>query len=411
MIGLEYYFSGGYVVEQLFNKLDELYNEIVGIRRFLHEYPELSFEEVETAKYIAQFHENLGHKVQTNVGGNGVLAYLIGGKPGPTIALRADFDALPIQEQTDVPYKSKNDGVMHACGHDGHTASLLGLAKALNSMQAEIEGTIVFLHQHAEELPPGGAIAMIEDGCLEGVDVIFGTHLQAQTPLGEIGYRSGPLQAAPDRFDIKIIGKGGHGASPHETKDSIVIGAQLINNLQQIVSRRIDPLESAVVSICNFEAKNPYNVIADTAEMTGTVRTFKEDIRNFIEEEIDRVIKGTCLVSGADYEYTYSRGYPTTVNHEAETNFVATLAPSVPGVTNVRETEPIMGGEDFSYYLQQIKGTFFFTGAKNPESTETYPHHHPKFDIDERALLIAAKVLGSAALKYAKNNKLSFSAN
>ncbi|WP_142828674.1 M20 family metallopeptidase [Planococcus soli] len=398
-------------MNQLFEKLDELYGEIVDIRRYLHEYPELSFEEVETAKYIALFHEKLGHEVRTNVGGNGVLAYLKGGKPGPTIALRADFDALPIQEQTDVPYKSKNEGVMHACGHDGHTASLLGLAKALNSIQADIEGTIVFLHQHAEELPPGGANAMIEDGCLEDVDVIFGTHLQAQMPLGEIGYRSGPLQAAPDRFDIKILGKGGHGASPHDTKDSIVIGGQLINNLQQILSRRIDPLESAVVSICSFEAKNPYNVIADTAEMVGTVRTFKEDIRNFIEEEIDRVIKGTCLVSGADYEYTYTRGYPTTVNHEEETKFVAALAPSVPGVENVRETEPIMGGEDFSYYLQHKKGTFFFTGAKSPEDSEAYPHHHPKFNIDERALLIAAKVLGAAALNYTKKDQPAVNAS
>lgn len=392
-------------MEKLFNKLDGLYEEIVEIRRYLHEYPELSFEEVETAKYIADFHKKLGHEVREHVGGNGVLAYLTGDKPGPTIAIRADFDALPIQEQTDVPFKSKNDGVMHACGHDGHTATLLGLAKALNSMKSDIEGTILFLHQHAEELPPGGAIAMIEDGCLDGVDVIFGTHLQAQMPVGEIGYRSGPLQAAPDRFDIKIIGKGGHGASPHETKDSIVIGGQLINNLQQIVSRRIDPLESAVVSICNFEAKNPYNVIADTALMTGTVRTFKEEIRNFIEKEIDRVIEGTCLVSGADYEYTYSRGYPTTVNHKEETEFVAALAPAVPGVETVRETEPIMGGEDFSYYLQNVKGTFFFTGAKNPESEEAFPHHHPKFDIDERALLIAAKVLGAAALSYAKKEQ------
>lgn len=392
-------------MEKLFNKLDGLYEEIVEIRRYLHEYPELSFEEVETAKYIADFHKKLGHEVREHVGGNGVLAYLTGDKPGPTIAIRADFDALPIQEKTDVPFKSKNDGVMHACGHDGHTATLLGLAKALNSMKSDIEGTILFLHQHAEELPPGGAIAMIEDGCLDGVDVIFGTHLQAQMPVGEIGYRSGPLQAAPDRFDIKIIGKGGHGASPHETKDSIVIGGQLINNLQQIVSRRIDPLESAVVSICNFEAKNPYNVIADTALMTGTVRTFKEEIRNFIEKEIDRVIEGTCLVSGADYEYTYSRGYPTTVNHKEETEFLAALAPNVPGVETVRETEPIMGGEDFSYYLQNVKGTFFFTGAKNPESEEAFPHHHPKFDIDERALLIAAKVLGAAALSYAKKEQ------
>ena len=389
---------------KLFEELDITYNEIVAIRRHLHQYPELSFEEVNTAKYIADFHEKLGHQVRTNVGGNGVLAYLKGEKPGPTVALRADFDALPIHEQTDVPFKSNNDGVMHACGHDGHTATLLGLAKVLNGMQSEIQGTIVFLHQHAEELPPGGAIEMINDGCLDGVDVIFGTHLQAQMPLGEIGYRSGPLQAAPDRFDIKIQGEGGHGASPHETKDSILIAGQLINNLQQIVSRKVDPLESAVVSICSIEAKNPYNVIADTVNMTGTVRTFKEEIRNMIEAEIERIIKGTCLVSDASYEYDYVRGYPTTVNHQVETAFVAALAPDVPGVEIVKETEPIMGGEDFSYYLQQVKGTFFFTGARNPKWEKDYPHHHPKFDIDERALLIAAKVLGSATLAYMEQN-------
>lgn len=390
-------------MDHLFSRLDNIYDEMVEIRRFLHQNPELSFQEENTAKYIADFHRKLGHEVRENVGGNGVLAYLKGANPGPTVALRADFDALPIHEETDVPFKSQNDGVMHACGHDGHTATLLGLAKVLNGMQSEIEGTVLFLHQHAEELPPGGAIAMIEDGCLEGVDVIFGTHLQAQMPLGEIGYRSGPLQAAPDRFDIKIIGKGGHGANPHETKDSIVIGGQLIGNLQQIVSRRVDPLESAVVSVCNFEAKNPYNVIADTASMTGTVRTFKEDIRNFIETEIERIVKGTCFAADADYEYTYMRGYPTTVNHKEETEFVAGLAGDVPGVEAVTETEPIMGGEDFSYYLQNVKGTFFFTGAKNPEWTESFPHHHPKFDIDERALLIASKVLGSAALNYMKS--------
>ncbi|MET3696905.1 amidohydrolase [Bacillus oleivorans] len=391
------------MMEKLLTKLDEVYDEIVQIRRYLHQYPELSFQETKTANYIAVYHEKLGHEVRTGVGGNGVVAYLKGDKPGPTVALRADFDALPIQEQTDVPFKSVNDGVMHACGHDGHTASLLGLAKVLNSMKSEIEGTVVFIHQHAEELPPGGAISMIEDGCLEGVDVIFGTHLQAQQPLGEIGYRVGPLQAAPDRFDIVIQGKGGHGAAPHETKDSIVIGGQLIGNLQQIVSRRVDPLESAVVSVCNFEAKNPYNVIADTAKLTGTVRTFKEEIRHFIEKEIERVVKGTCLVSDANYEYTYTRGYPTTVNHKEETEFVAELAKSVPGVESVRETEPIMGGEDFSYYLQKVKGTFFFTGARNPEWETAYPHHHPKFDLDERALLIAAKVLGAATLQYMRN--------
>lgn len=387
-------------MQTLFDKLEEVYEEIVEIRRYLHANPELSFKEVKTAKYIAEFHEMLGHETKRGVGGNGVVATLKGDQPGPTVALRADFDALPIFEQTDLPFKSKNEGVMHACGHDGHTATLLGLAKVLNKMKAELQGTVVFIHQHAEELPPGGAISMIEDGCLDGVDVIFGTHLQAQMPLGEIGYRAGALQAAPDMFNIRIQGRGGHGAYPHQTIDSIAVGSQLINSLNQIVSRKINPLDSAVISVTSFVAENPYNVIADQAEMLGTVRTFKEETRAFIEQEMERVVKGVCESASASYEFTYTRGYPTLINHEEETEFVAELAKRVPSVTAVKEIEPVMGGEDYAYYLQHVKGTFFFTGARNPEWEVSYPHHHPKFDIDERALLIAAKTLGLATLEY-----------
>lgn len=387
-------------MQTLFDKLEEVYEEIVEIRRHLHANPELSFKEVNTAKYIAEFHEKLGHETKRGVGGNGVVATLKGDQPGPTVALRADFDALPIVEQTDLPFKSKNEGVMHACGHDGHTATLLGLAKVLNKMKAELQGTVVFIHQHAEELPPGGAISMIEDGCLDGVDVIFGTHLQAQMPLGEIGYRAGALQAAPDMFNIRIQGRGGHGAYPHQTIDSIAVGSQLINSLNQIVSRKINPLDSAVISVTSFVAENPYNVIADQAEMLGTVRTFKEETRALIEQEMERVVKGVCESASASYEFTYTRGYPTLINHEEETEFVAELAKKVPSVTAVKEIEPVMGGEDYAYYLQHVKGTFFFTGARNPEWEVSYPHHHPKFDIDERALLIAAKTLGLATLEY-----------
>lgn len=395
----------GIFMNKLFQHLNEHYEELKAIRRHLHQHPELSFEEVETPKYIANFHEKLGHDVRTGVGGRGVVAKLKGAKPGPTVALRADFDALPIQEENDFSYKSKVDGVMHACGHDGHTATLLVLAKAFNKMQNELEGTIVFIHQHAEELPPGGAIAMIEDGCLDGVDVIFGTHLWATSPLGEIGYRSGEFMAAPDRFDIKILGSGGHGSEPEATKDSIAIAGQLIVNMQQVVSRRVSALDAAVVSICSIEAKNPYNIIADSVDLTGTVRTFKEDIRCKVEKEIERVIKGTCLAADADYTYEYQRGYPATVNHPEETMLIAEIAHQAPSVTAVKEYEPQMGGEDFAYYLQHVKGTFFFTGAAI-EGREAYPHHHPKFDFDERAMLTAAEVLGTATLQYLHNHRL-----
>jgi amidohydrolase len=391
-------------MEKLFSKLEELYDEIVEIRRHLHQNPELSFEEVETPKYVAAFHQALGHEVRTEVGGRGVVAVLKGGKPGKTVGLRADFDALPIQEENDVPYKSNVPGVMHACGHDGHTATLLGLAKALNSIKNEIEGTVIFIHQHAEEVTPGGAIAMIEDGCLEGVDVIYGTHLSSAVPVGNIVYGVGPVMAAADSFEIAIQGRGGHGAQPHQTKDSIVIASQLVINLQQVVSRRVNPIAPAVVSVGSFVAENAFNVIADKAVLRGTVRTFNDDIRDLIEKEIELITKGTCLASGSSYKYTYTRGYPALVNHKEDTEFVVELAKNVPGVEHVVEGEPQMGGEDFAYYLQHVKGTFFFTGAEIPNREFTYPHHHPKFDIDERALLLAAKTLGSATITYLKKN-------
>jgi amidohydrolase len=387
------------LLEQLFSSLEKYYDEMVSIRRYLHQHPELSFKEEDTALYIKRYYENLGIEARANVGGNGVVATIQGQKPGKTVALRADFDALPIQDEKDVPYKSLVPGVMHACGHDGHTATLLVLAKALYEMKDELHGTYVMIHQHAEEYAPGGAISMIEDGCLEGVDVIFGTHLWASEPVGKIQYKVGPIMAAADRFEINIQGKGGHGAQPHRTKDAIVTASNLVVGLQQIVSRKVNPIDSAVVTVGSFVADNAFNVIADKAKLIGTVRTFNEEVRTSIEEEIERITKGTCFTSDSTYSYEFERGYPAVVNHEEETNYLVSCAQSIPQVTIVEETEPQMGGEDFAYYLQHVKGTFFFTGAK-PEGSETYPHHHPMFDIDEKSMLVAAKTLGSAALNY-----------
>ncbi|MFC4797850.1 M20 family metallopeptidase [Neobacillus sp. GCM10023253] len=388
------------MLDELFAKLENSYEEMVSIRRHLHQHPELSYQEYETAKFIVSFYEKLGIKVNSNVGGNGVVAKVYGKKPGKTVALRADFDALPIQdEKDDIPYKSTVPGVMHACGHDGHTATLLLLAKALNELKDNLEGTYVFIHQHAEEYAPGGAISMIEDGCLEGVDVIFGTHLWASVPTGTIQYRTGPFMAAADRFEIEIQGKGGHGAQPHTTKDAIVTASQLVLNLQQIVSRKVNPIDSAVVSIGSFTAQNAFNVIADKAKLIGTVRTFNEELRSFIEEEIERIVHGTCYMSGSTYDYKYFRGYPPVVNHAKETEFLAACAHLAAEVKIVEETEPDMGGEDFAYYLQKVPGTFFYTGAKPERDDAAYPHHHPRFDIDEKAMLIAAKTLGTAAIK------------
>ncbi|MED3875913.1 M20 family metallopeptidase [Lysinibacillus capsici] len=391
-------------MEKLFTLLDANYNEMVGIRRHLHEYPELSFEEVETPSYIATFHRELGHVVREGVGGRGVVAILRGGKPGKTVALRADFDALAIQEENDVPYKSKIAGKMHACGHDGHTATLLGLAKALNAMGDQIEGNVVFIHQHAEEVAPGGAKPMIEDGCLEGVDVIFGTHLWAPTPLGEILVKDGAIMAAADKVEITVQGKGGHGAEPHHSIDAVTLASQFVVNAQQLVSRRIDPLKSAVLTIGHFEAINPFNVIADRVVLAGTIRTFEEEVRIQMEQELEAVLNATCLAFGASYEYRYTRGYPPVYNHQRETEFLAQLASTVPGVDQVITCPPFMIGEDFAYYLEKVPGTFFFTGAKKPEWETAYPHHHARFDFDERAMLIAAKTLGKATLTYLKEN-------
>lgn len=391
-------------MEQLFFLLEQNYEDMVAIRRYLHERPELSFQEIHTPAYIASFQRELGLEVREGVGERGVVATLRGGRPGKTVALRADFDALAIQELNDIPYKSKNEGVMHACGHDGHTATLLILARCLADIREELAGNIVFIHQHAEELAPGGAKAMIEDGCLEGVDVIFGTHLWAPTPIGDVLVREGAIMAAADRFEIVIQGKGGHGAEPHHSIDAVVTGAQFVTQLQTLISRRINPLSPAVISVGHFEAINPFNVIADTVKLAGTVRTFDEALREQIVEELELLLKSVCLGAGATYTYNYYRGYPPVVNHPKETEFVAEIACQIPTVKNVQTCEPFMIGEDFGYYLEHVPGTFFFTGAKDPLWETVYPHHHAKFNFDERAMLIAAKTLGLATLQFLQNN-------
>ncbi|MFS0644838.1 amidohydrolase [Siminovitchia sp. 179-K 8D1 HS] len=385
--------------QAILKKLEQYFDEMVEIRRYLHQYPELSFKEEKTPRYIADFYQNLGIDVQTGVGGNGVIARIKGNKPGKTIALRADFDALPIHEETNLPFRSKIPGAMHACGHDGHTATLLIVGKVLHQLKEELSGEYVLIHQHAEELAPGGAIAMIQDGCLEGVDAIFGTHLWAEIPYGTIRYKTGPFMAAADRFEVTVKGHGGHGGMPHKTKDAVAVGSQLVMNLQQIVSRRVNPTEPAVVSVGSFVAENAFNVIADTAKLAGTVRTFSEDVRNQIESELETIVQGTCAAAGCDYRFGYHRGYPAVVNHREETEFLKEIAKEVPEVSSVEESELIMGGEDFAYYLQHVKGTYFFTGAR-PEREPAYSHHHPKFDIHEEAMLVAARTLALAAIEY-----------
>lgn len=357
----------------------------------MHQYPELSFQEYETAKYIANFYENLGIPYQTNVGGNGVIATLKGGQPGKTIALRADFDALPIQEENAVAYKSKVDGIMHACGHDGHTATLLVLAKVMQTYQDDLPGTVVFVHQHAEEYAPGGAKSIVESGALDHVDAVFGTHLWATTPLGVVQTAKDVLMAGADRFEITIQGHGGHGAYPHETKDAIVIGAQIVTALQQITSRRIDPLETAVVTVGQFQAGDAFNIIADQARLTGTVRYLKTAIQEQVITEMEKMVDGICKANGATYDLNYVKGYPPLANHVEEATLILEASQNIKDIHSREEIRPVMGGEDFAYYIKQKPGAYFFTGAQKEDNP--YPHHHPKFDIDERAMPIAAKTL------------------
>jgi amidohydrolase len=391
------------MLEKVFNTLDAIYPETVYLRRFFHQYPELSFQEEKTPAKISEYLNHLGIETRTMVGGRGVVGVIQGKHPGKTVAIRADFDALPIQDEKQVPYCSKVPGVMHACGHDAHTALLLSIAKALQTCRDHIKGKIVFIHQFAEEVPPGGALPMIADGCLEGVDAIFGTHLWTPIPVGKIAFRKGPIMAAADNFTAVVKGKGGHGGQPHETVDPIIIASNYLQMLQQIPSRMINPIESAVISVCSFHAGETFNVIPDQAVIKGTVRTFKPEIQNLIIEQMETLLRTLCLAKKADYEFDYKKGYPSVVNHPEETELLAACARKVVGIENVFETEPLMVGEDFSYYLQKVPGTFFLTGAGNPEKSASFPHHHAKFDIDERAMLYAAKVLAAAAIRFLQN--------
>ncbi|QDI92086.1 amidohydrolase [Salicibibacter halophilus] len=381
-------------------KLEALFSDIVQWRRHLHTYPELSFHEVETPAFIAEKLETLGLEVKRNVGGRGVVAYLRGEKPGPTIALRADFDALPIEEDNDISYKSQNPGVMHACGHDGHTAALLGVASVLVEKKAELNGTIVFLFQHAEEKPPGGAQEMIKDGCLEGVDVVYGAHVASDIPFGHVNVTSGPIMAAVDAFTIHVQGKGGHGARPNLTKDAIVAGTQLVTELQQIVARRVDPMDTAVVTVGVFQAGSAFNVIADSAHIEGTVRTFKQETREQIEEEIHSIVRGVETSTHVTCSVDYLNGYPPLVNHEQETSVLGEVAEEAMGKEAPITRPAHLGGEDFAFYLKERPGAFFHVGARTEDENTHYPHHHPRFNFDEKALLNIGKLFLGIVQRY-----------
>lgn len=391
---------------ELFRRLDEKKERIIEIRRYLHAHPELSFQEENTAKYIAEFYKDKPCDVREHVGGHGVVVTIDSGKPGKTLAIRADFDALPITEQTGLPFASKNPGVMHACGHDGHTAYMLVLAETLMEMKDQLAGKVVILHQPAEETPPGGAIHMIQDGCLDGVDHVIGIHVMSTMETGGIFYREGPIQTGRAYFKVKIQGKGGHGSSPHMANDAIVAASEFVCAVQTIVSRRLNPFDVGSITIGSFDGKGSFNVIKDSVELEGDVRAMTEETRSLIEQEIRRILSGLQEMFGITYELEYNNDYPVLINDPAFTEFVVkSLTQSdIPEVTSIERCEPQPPSEDFAYYAQQRPSVFFYVGAM-PDNGEYYPHHHPKFDINEDCLQIAAKVMGALVIDYMKEGE------
>jgi amidohydrolase len=309
------------------------------------------------------------------------------------------MDALPIQEENDFEFASQNRGAMHACGHDGHTAMLLGTARILSRMRDRINGEVRFLFQHAEELYPGGAEDMVEAGAMDGVDAVIGAHLWAKLPVGKIGVTYGPMMAAPDTFEITIKGRGGHAAMPHQAVDSIAVGAQVVTNLQHVVSRDTDPVDNVVLSVTRFSGGTTHNVIPGTVEMEGTVRTLDPGVRERVPEIMERVVKGVTGAHGASYEFDYRYGYRPVVNDEEVTGVIEETVREIFGEESLEIMRPNMGGEDFSALQQAAPGTFFLVGAGNEEKGIVHPHHHPRFTIDEDALANGVKMFLGATFR------------
>ena len=373
--------------------------QVIMWRRYLHQHPEVAFEERETARFVRGVLAEIAGLEISRPTETSVMARLVGPTPGRVVAVRADIDALPIHEENAFDYRSLVDGSMHACGHDGHTAIVLALVTLLARHREQLNGEVRFFFQHAEELAPGGAEEMVEQGVMDGVDTVIGIHLWAPMPVGRIGIVSGPAMAAPDTFQLTIKGQGGHAAIPHETVDPIAIGAQVVTALQHIVSRNVDPLDPAVVSITQFHAGTAYNVIPESAQLAGTVRTFDATLRLRIPELMERIIKGLCDAHGATFDFVVERGYRPVINDAAicarlERVVLRTFGPDV-----LLPTRPTMGGEDFSAYQQKAPGVFAFIGAGHAFDDIRYPHHHPRFNIDESSLEIGLRYLTAATLE------------
>lgn len=379
---------------------ESLFEYTQTMRRDFHMHPELGFQEVRTAGIVAKELQSLGLEVSTGVGKTGVVAVIEGRKPGPVLLLRADMDALPIVEDTGAEYASQNHGVMHACGHDGHTAILLTVAKMLNKVRDELPGSIKLVFQPAEE-GMGGAEGMIKDGVMDGpkVDYALGLHLWNEKPVGWLGIAAGPYMAGADEFKILLTGKGGHGAQPHTTADPIVAGAHIISALQTIVSRNVAPIDTAVVSVTTFHGGHAFNVIPQTAEMTGTIRTFKPEVRERTLRRFEEIVSGVAQSLGCTADVQLFHTAPAVINDASITAIVQQAAGSILPAHHIDANNmATMGSEDFAAFLNHAPGAFFFVGSANPQRGLNYSHHHPKFDVDEAALPQAAALMAQAAV-------------
>lgn len=388
---------------KLIGMLEARKDEMIQIRRYLHENPELSFKEEKTAQYILDYYKEKEVVVQSNVGnGYGIIVTIKGGKPGKTIALRADFDALPIREETELPFKSKNEGVMHACGHDGHTAYLMVLADCLIQLKEEIPGTIKIIHQHAEEVPPGGAKSIVDSGVLDDVDNIFGIHLLPMAPAGSVGYHSGFSMAGRSYFKLGVQGVGGHGSSPQAANDAIVAGSYFVTALQTIISRRLNPFDMGVITIGSFDGKGTFNVIKDHVELEGDIRYMTVETKEIIEKEVRRIIRGIEAEFGVQCELAYTSDYPPLYNNPEVTALVKEALKSAkdPDIKEVTPYPMMSPSDDFAYYLEKIPGCYFYIGCTPKGIDKPYFNHNPKFDIDEEALIVAVKSVAYVVCRY-----------
>lgn len=390
---------------QLMSLLDQYKDEIIEIRRYLHEHPELSFHEKNTSKFIKNYYKNLNCEVHDCGDGYGVIVDINSNKPGKKLAWRADFDALPITENNDLPFKSKYPGIMHACGHDGHTAYLLVLGKCLIQLQNQINGSIRLIFQPAEELSPGGAISMIKDGCLNNVDDIFGIHVMSTFPTGSVQFHFGATQTGRANFDLTITGKGGHAAMPNLSNDAIVAGSNFVNAVQTIVSRRIDPFHEASVTISSFDgASKAYNAIQGQVKMKGDVRIMNEDDRSLIRNNIKQILHGTDVMFGTKSDLDYDDNYPVLVNNPTLTQEAKEwiTESEIPEITEIRDSGPITPSEDFAYYSEKVPACFYYVGCQ-PYDGSIHPHHSPKFLMNEDCLIICAKSAACIISHYFEN--------